>query len=253
MKLAAGKGSLGQSAVSIAEVDTAIERFLKDPDWVKTILAIDDLVTWGQIDEYRSLIEPLVAVKSKPLSAMAAKVLGERRESETQPMSLSERTLKLSQIDLFRSLSVNQLVEVASVTEEVRFAPETEISFGDEASRGLHLIVAGEVSVEQERPDSQAGAAELARFGPGQSIGIAMLFGQFEDSYAAGIGHAPHWHSRVPGDGQGCSGDLPGGRPGIVRAAGLGNRDPEKRIEDTANRELSGSCRPGRQRPARSS
>lgn len=177
MKLAAGRGSLDQSAVSIAEVGTAIERFLKDPDWVTTILTIDDLVTWGQVDEYRSLIEPLVTVKSKPLSAMAAKVLGEGRESGTQPMSLSERTLKLSQIDLFRSLSVNQLVEVASVTEEVRFAPETEISFDDEANRGLHLIVAGEVSAEQERPDSQAGAAELARFGPGQSIGIAMLFG----------------------------------------------------------------------------
>jgi CRP-like cAMP-binding protein len=154
MKLTAGKGSLGQTTLSTAEVDTAIERFLKDPDWVTTILAIDDLVTWGQIDEYRSLIEPLVNVKSKPLS-----------------------TLKLSQIDLFRSLSVNQLVEVASVTEEVRFAPETEISFDEEANRGLHLIVAGEVSVEQERPDSQAGAAELARFGAGQSIGIAMLFG----------------------------------------------------------------------------
>ena len=178
VKLAAGKGSLEQSAVSIAEVGTATERFLKGPDWVTTILAIDDLVTWGQVDEYRSLIEPLVTVKSKPLSALAAKALVEGHESETKrPMSLSERTLKLSQIDLFRSLSVSQLIEVASVAEEVRFAPETEISSDDEASRGLHLIVAGEVSVEQTRPDSQAGAVQLARFGPGESLGITMLFG----------------------------------------------------------------------------
>ncbi len=92
-------------------------------------------------------------------------------------MGVPERVLQLRQVELFKDLSKYELAKVAAVADEFRRAPGAEIFGDDETCPGLHLIVSGEVSIEQRQADNVSSSKELPRLGPGQPFGVATLFG----------------------------------------------------------------------------
>jgi len=98
-------------------------------------------------------------------------------DAANEQIKILKRVAHLRQIDLFRDLSAHQLATIAVVAEELLLAPESVVFSDDVPCRGLHLIVAGEVAIEQDRPDSQAGAVQLTRYGPGQVFALGALFG----------------------------------------------------------------------------
>ncbi len=177
-KLSAGRHHLSQPQSLVMEGGQVIEQLLKGPDWVSTMLTIEHLVSLGQADKYRNQIEPLVSGASEALADVAKRAFwGGGKSDAHESMGLLERILHLHQIDLFRALLVSELAEVALVVEEVWTEPGTELCVDGEVNQGLYLIVVGEVSVEQERPDSPGSVVQLARYGPGESFGAALMFG----------------------------------------------------------------------------
>ncbi len=179
----AGRRYLDQPPMLGAEGGQSIERLLQDSDWVTVMLTVESIAAWGRVDEHRNRIEQLATEGSNTLSTAAARVLRDPTEVDVKvSMGLPERIQHLRQIDLFRDLRVSELAAVASMSKEMQFPQNFEVSSDEvsskkEAFRGLHLIVSGEVSIEQDSPNSPDDGLELARYGPGQSLGVARLFG----------------------------------------------------------------------------
>ena len=97
--------------------------------------------------------------------------------NENQQMEIPERVFQLRHVELFKDLSKYELAKVAAVADEFRRAPGAEIFGDDETCPGLHLIVSGEVSIEQRQADNVSSSKELTRLGPGQPFAVATLFG----------------------------------------------------------------------------
>jgi len=177
-QLSVGRRYLDQPPVIKAEGGQSIARLLRDPDWVTVMLTVESIAAWSRVDEHRDRIEQLAAEGSKTLSIAASMVLrGPTEVGAKMSIGIAERVQHLCQIDLFRDLRVSDLVAVAAVAEELQFSQNFEVSIENEPFRGLYLIVSGEVSIEQDRPNSPSDGLELARYGPGQSLGVARLFG----------------------------------------------------------------------------
>ena len=177
-RLSAGGRYLDKPPGLEAENGRAIEWLLRDPNWVTVILTVESIAAWSRVDEHRNRIEQLAAEGSKALSIAARRVLrGPTEVDMKESMGLPERIQHLRQIDLFRDLRVSDLVAVAAVAEEVQFPQNFEVLSENESFRGLHLIVTGEISIEQDCPNSPGDGLELARYGPGQTLGVARLFG----------------------------------------------------------------------------
>jgi CRP-like cAMP-binding protein/ATP/ADP translocase len=91
-------------------------------------------------------------------------------------MDLGKRALELRKVSLFQHLTTRDVVAVASVSEVLRFMPDTVVLDKDHGRAGLHLVVNGEVSIEQDHSDSSGRGVQLRRFGSGESFAIITLF-----------------------------------------------------------------------------
>jgi len=164
----------------------AVGRLLREENAASVILTLEMLHSLGQVETFRSRIEEVVNSDNEFVAAMAVGVLSAPKEEvvneENTRMDLPERMMYLRKVDLFQDLPVNELTAVAMVAGEAEFVPDTLILGGSLGCRGghrtcdcLHILVSGEVAIEQQRSDGET--VVFAQWGAGQTFGLAALFG----------------------------------------------------------------------------
>jgi len=92
----------------------------------------------------------------------------------TPALSLPDIILRLKSIEIFESLSVNELAAVAAVTEEVEFEANRVVIRQDDPGDRLFLIIDGEVAVIRTQENGKE--TELDRISAGDHFGEMALF-----------------------------------------------------------------------------
>ncbi len=89
-------------------------------------------------------------------------------------LSLPDIILRLKSIEIFESLSVNELAAVAAVTEEVEFEANRIVIQQDDPGDRMFLIIDGEVAVIKNQENGKE--TELDRISAGDHFGEMALF-----------------------------------------------------------------------------
>jgi hypothetical protein len=180
--------SVGKKNFALRELDSnpagLYSRLLSTPDNVTVLLTLHLVAQQGIDGLDRSILDRCAQADDQAVRQMAQKVLNEAQETGSSKegaletsLSVPDKIVYLRGVEIFEDLSVSQLAAVASATEEMSF-PRGDIlqNPGDPVDK-LYLVVSGEVSVTQQKQGGSGPAEELTRFGPGQALGIAALFG----------------------------------------------------------------------------
>ena len=88
--------------------------------------------------------------------------------------SLPDLLLHLKRIEIFESLTVNQLAAIAAVTEEIGFDENTTVIQEGEQGDTLYLVLEGKVAVIKSQGEEEV---ELDQIGAGDYFGEMALFG----------------------------------------------------------------------------
>jgi hypothetical protein len=100
-----------------------------------------------------------------------------KKENQMEPeISIPDKILHLRRIQIFEKLSISELAAVASVTEEVVYAPGQIVIKEGETGDTMYLILAGEVSVLKRQEGEENHEIELDRIGAGDYFGEMALF-----------------------------------------------------------------------------
>ena len=158
-----------------------LEVILGQQDWTAQALALPLLSELALVSKLPQSLKQLCGSASPWVSGPAQCLLwpssvpspsGEDNMPGTT--ELSERILLLRNMELFESLSVNELAAVASVTEDMVVGPDQQIIQEGEVGETMYLIVTGKVRVHK---NAEAGCdVELATMGPGDYFGEMALF-----------------------------------------------------------------------------
>jgi hypothetical protein len=185
---AAERLAVGKKNFALRELDSnpavLYSRLLSTPDNVTTLLTLHLIGKQGTDGLDQSVLERCAQSDDQAVCQLAQQVLNEAQQHgngkegalETS-LSVPDKIVYLRGVEIFEDLSVSQLAAVVSATEEIS-CPRGDIlqNPGDPVDK-LYLVVSGEVSVTQQKQGGSGPAEELTRFGPGQALGIAALFG----------------------------------------------------------------------------
>ncbi len=178
-RLAVGRRFLGVAPLAGENgLLEAVCALLDAPDWVTNALTLELLAEWGRADLCRDRVGALRSSDNPAVAAAAAHAWTGQKEDGVDPtMDLPERIFHLRKVGLFRDLQVAELAAIATVAEETSLPADAVALSPDLPYKGLQVVVAGEVAVEQARPNSPCGVVELARWRSGHSFGEVTLFG----------------------------------------------------------------------------
>ena len=158
-----------------------LELILAQEDWTGQALALRVMAELGMADQMSQPLERLGQAGNVWVSRAAQSLLHPPSTQSppgevTMPATtdLTERILLLRKMELFETLSVNELSAVASVTEDVVLSPQEQIIEEGEVGESMFLIVSGRVKVHKK---ADAGCdVDLATMGPGEYFGEMALF-----------------------------------------------------------------------------
>jgi CRP-like cAMP-binding protein len=84
-------------------------------------------------------------------------------------LSIVEKVITLEGVEVFASLTPDQMARIAVITKEVQFAPGEWIANGSKRIDALYVIMDGSVELRH-------GEEPLSRVGPGHVIGTWAIF-----------------------------------------------------------------------------
>lgn len=91
-------------------------------------------------------------------------------------LNLIEKVLALEAVDLFQSLTAEQLAEIAAISRETHFAPGAVILAAKEPVDSLFVVIDGEVELRRD-------GAAFHTAAPGEVLGAWALF----DDHPGGV------------------------------------------------------------------
>ena len=155
-----------------------VEGCLNDVSWVTTIMILECLAIWGNLDPYRSTIEKIAREDHGALAHTASHALHSSSGGHEEPLScLIERINNIRKVDLFHDLTIGQLAAVAWKSEVLTFEPDEVIFSAEQPNHGLQMIVDGEITFLKVLSDGTGHSSELHRIGAGDWFGAAVMFG----------------------------------------------------------------------------
>jgi HEAT repeat protein len=163
-------------------------------DWVTLYLTLLLVAGDAPAENYGDRIEPLTGADNDQVARLARRLLGsgpasppreatmssERADQPAAETSLTEKILLLRGMDMLAGLGVSQLAAVASVVEEVDYAPGQVIINEGEVGEEMYLIVSGSVVVTKRAEDGCD--VDLDTLGVGTYFGEMALFDQLARS-----------------------------------------------------------------------
>lgn len=174
-RLAVGHKHLGLHPLS---EEAAVTGSLADPNWVSVVMMLECLAIWGGIEPYRGRIEELIKQHFGAVVHTAEHALNSVAGVHEEALScLIERINIIRKVDLFQKLTIGQLAAVAWQSEVEIHPPDQIVASAEQGSRGLLMIVKGEIVFLQVHSNGICSDHELKRIESGDWFGAAALFG----------------------------------------------------------------------------
>jgi len=148
---------------------------LAQEDWVTNVITLymaqeHDLEKLDQ-----GMVRVLTASGNAHVRQMARYILvrqqghSANKEDTMEPeISIPDKIIHLKEIGIFKGLSVGELAAIASVSEEVVYAPDETVIKEGETGETMYMIVEGELSVFKH-------GTEIDQFSAGESFGEMAL------------------------------------------------------------------------------
>jgi len=179
--------SVGKKRFQLPSFDSnpsgIISHLLAKQNWITVVLTLYLVVHRGldgleaeQIRKLQASDNPHVRRQAKWVANGQGRGLYEKENPMETEISIPDKILHLRKIQIFEGLSISELAAVASVTEEVVYAPGQIVIKEGEAGDTMYLILSGEVSVLKRQEGEETHEIELDRIGAGDYFGEMALF-----------------------------------------------------------------------------
>jgi hypothetical protein len=179
--------SVGRKKFQLPSFDSSpnaiISHLLSKQNWITVVLTLYWVVQRGADGLEPDRIRGLAASDNPHIRQLAGRVGNgqaggpDEKENHMEPeISIPDKILHLRKIQIFEGLSVSELAAVASVTEEVVYAPGQIVIQEGDTGDTMYLILAGEVSVLKRQEGAEDPEIELDRIGAGDYFGEMALF-----------------------------------------------------------------------------